>query len=480
MMADLPVADSSGSRSVLKKAALEEFRSGLHGRIILPGESAYEGARKIWNGMIDRKPGLIVQCRGADDVISCINLAREEDILLAVRGGGHNVAGNAVCEGGLVIDLSEMRSVRTDVNNHVVHIEGGATLGDVDRETSSHGMATPMGVVTATGYAGLTLHGGMGWQLRKHGLASDNVLGVDIVTADGSLLRANAGENPDLFWAVRGGGGNFGVVTSFSSGLHPVPEEVLFSVFVFSLDNAAAVLRFMRDYMAEAPDELMVLAALWTAPDLPDIPPQHRGSHVLFVLGCYIGPPGDAEAFVKPLRTCRPTVADLSSRKSWVEVQKFFDEDYPPGRRYYWKSTLIKGLTDPVIEAVVRQTASRPSMLTSIDIWPMGGAFGRVDPAATAFGSRDVAFTVNYESNWDDADNDQANIQWTRTSLKEVQDLSQARTYLNFAGLAEDMEKMVRGSFGDNFSRLQAIKAKYDPANLFRTNFNISPGKKGS
>jgi hypothetical protein len=232
--------------------------------------------------------------------------------------------------------------------------------------------------------------------------------------------------------------------------------------------------------MAEAPDELMVLGALWTAPDVPDIAPQHRGAPVLFLLGCYIGPPEEAEAVLKPLRTCRPTIADLTARKSWVDVQKFFDEDYPVGRRYYWKSTLIKGLTDPVIEAIVRQTASRPSLLTSIDIWPMGGAFGRVDPAATAFGSRDIAFTINYESNWDDADNDQTNIPWTRASLTEVQDLTQTRTYLNFAGLAEEMEKMVRGSFGENYSRLQTVKAKYDPDNLFRTNFNISPRGKGS
>ena len=446
----------------------------------LPGDNAFEDARKIWNGIIDKKPGLMVKCREAADVISCVNLARERDLLLAVRGGGHNVAGNAVCNGGLVVDLSEMRSVRADVQNNVVHIAGGATLGDVDRETSVHGLATPMGVVTATGYAGLALHGGMGWQMRKHGLAADNIVGVDIVLADGRLVRADAEANADLFWAVRGGGGNFGVVTSFTSRLHPIPKELLFAVPIFSLDNAAAVLRFLRDYMAEAPDELMVLGALWTAPDIPDIAPQHRGTPVLFLLGCYIGPPEEAEAVLKPLRTCRPAIADLTSRKSWVDVQKFFDEDYPNGRRYYWKSTLIKELTDPVIEALVRQAASRPSLLTSIDIWPMGGAFGRVDPAAAAFGSRDIGFTINYESNWDDADKDQSNIQWTRASLTEVQNLTQARTYLNFAGLAEEMENMVRGSFGENYSRLQAVKAKYDPYNLFRTNFNISPRGKGA
>jgi FAD/FMN-containing dehydrogenase len=474
-MAKVKVRTLTEGETVLEGAALDALQGGLLGRLILPENDLYDGARKLWNGMIDKKPGLIAKCRGTADVIRCVNFAREQGILIAVRGGGHNVAGNAVCDGGMVVDLSEMRSVRVDLKNMQVRIEGGAVLGDVDHETFVHGLATPMGVVTATGYAGLTLHGGMGWQLRKRGLAADNLVEADIVTADGALRVANAEEHADLFWALRGGGGNFGVVTSFVSRLHPVPSELLFAVTLFSLDHATDVLRFLRAYMAEAPDELMVLGALWTAPDLPAVPAKHRGSHVLFLLGCYLGPPEKAEAVLKPLRTCRPAVADLTSRKTWLEVQKFFDEDYPNGRRYYWKSTLIRELTEPVIEALIRHGASRPSLLTSIDIWPMGGAFARIGPAETAFGSRDVTFTINYESNWDNKEDDESNIQWTRRALKEVQDLSQSRTYLNFAGLAEEKEKMLQDSFGDNYARLQQVKAAYDPANLFRVNFNIKP-----
>lgn len=475
-MSHVKVITFSGAETVLPEAELANLKARLRGSLTLPGDPLYEAYRKLWNGMIDKRPGLIVRCRGTADVILCVNFAREHGILLAVRGGGHNVAGNAICDGGLVVDLSEMRSVRVDLQKNAASIEGGAVLGDVDRETFDHGLATPTGVVTETGYAGLTLHGGMGWQLRKRGLAADNMIEAEIVTADGALRRANAAENADLFWALRGGGGNFGVVTSFLSRLYPVPRELLFAVSLFSLDDAADVLRFTRDYMADAPDDLMALGALWTAPDLPAVPDKDRGSNVLFLLGCYLGPPETAEAVLKPLRTCKPVIADLTSRKTWLDVQKFFDEDYPSGRRYYWKSTLIKELTEPVIESLVRHAATRPSLLTSIDIWPMGGAFARVDPAETAFGSRDVRFTLNYESNWENAEDDNANIQWTRASLKEVQELSQSRTYLNFAGLAEEKEKMVQDSFGANYARLQQVKAKYDPANLFRVNFNINPG----
>jgi FAD/FMN-containing dehydrogenase len=460
---------------VLEEGELHALQQSLRGKVILPGSDLYEASRKLWNGMIDKRPGLIARCRGTADVIRCVNFARERGILTAVRGGGHNVAGNALCDKGMVLDLSEMRSVQVDLKRGAVRIEGGAVLGDVDSETSIHGFATPTGVVTETGYAGLTLHGGMGWQLRKRGLAADSLLEAEIVTADGTLLRANAEEHPDLFWALRGGGGNFGVVTSFVSRLYPIPQELLFAVTLFSLDHAGDVLHFLRDFMAEAPDELMVLAALWTAPDLPAVPARQRGSHVLFLLGCYLGSPEKGEALLRPLRTCRPAVADLTSRKTWLAVQKFFDEDYPSGRRYYWKSTLIQGLTDQIIDSLVQHAAARPSLLTSIDIWPMGGAFARIAPAATAFGSRDVAFTINYESNWDHAEEDRVNIEWTRSSLKEVQDLSQARTYLNFAGLAEERESMVQASFGANYARLQQVKAVYDPDNFFRVNFNILP-----
>jgi FAD/FMN-containing dehydrogenase len=469
----------TGSEVVVSDSDMRAFEAGLKGSLFRPGSAQHEEARHLWNGLIDKRPGLIVRCRDVADVRACIDLARDRGVLLAVRAGGHNVAGNATCDGGLVVDLSEMRAVRLDPKQGVVHIEAGAKLGDVDGATYPHGLATPMGVVTATGYAGLTLHGGMGWQLRKHGLAADNLTAVDILTADGRLRHADSKEHPELFWALRGGGGNFGIVTSFTARLHPIPREVLFAVPIFPLDSAGEVLRFLREYIAQAPDALMVLAAFWTAPEIPEIPAKHRGGHALFVLGCYLGPAQEGESLLAPLRSCRPTIADLTSRMPWVEVQKFFDPDYPNGRRYYWKSTFVHELTDPIIGALASHAAARPSMLSSLDLWCLGGTFGRIGPSETAFGARDAGFLVTYEANWDDREADQANIDWARASLRQIEGLTRGRTYLNFAGLAEEGERLVRSSFGDNYARLQAVKATYDPQNLFRSNFNVRPNGQG-
>jgi FAD/FMN-containing dehydrogenase len=455
---------------------IEAFRKGLRGRIIGPDDPEFESARTLWNGMIDKRPGLIVRCRGAADVMACVKLAREFSVILSVRGGGHNVAGKALCDGCLVVDLTEMNSVRVDPVRRLVHIEGGATLGDVDRETYPLGLSTPMGVVTATGYAGLTLHGGVGWQMRKHGLAADNVVSMDLVTTDGNLVQASEEENPDLFWALRGGGGNFGVVTHFTSTLHPTPSEVLFSVTIFSLDEATAVLRFMREYMAEAPDELSVIGSFWAVPELDAIESRFHGQPALFLLSTFLGSPEQAGPVIAPLRTVRPTIADLTETKNWLDVQRFFDADYPVGWRYYWKSTMIHEFTDEIIETLKGHALSRPSRHTNIDLLYLGGQYGRVSPEATAFGNRSESIMINFESNWEEPGEDATNIEWTRRCLKEVEDLSQSRTYLNFAGMGEDGDKMVRASFGRNYDRLQAVKAKYDPDNLFRTNFNVRPG----
>ncbi len=474
-MSELILKGMDGANVAVSEKAIKSLTSSLHGSIITSEDPSYAKERSLWNGMIDKRPGLIAKCRGPADVKACVKFAAERGVLLAVRGGGHNVAGNALCDGGMVIDLSEMRSVSCDPSNQVVHIQGGATLGDVDSETFRHGLATPAGVVSATGYAGLALHGGMGWQTRKHGLATDNIHSVDIVTADGELIKADKKRDADLFWAVRGGGGNFGVVTSFTSLLHPIPPELLFVVTLFKLEHAADVIRFVREFSAEAPDEVSLIAIFWTVPEIEDIPREYHNDHALFLVGCFIGDPVDGERVFKPLRNCRPVIADLSATQSWKDIQQFFDADYPDGRRYYWKSTMVKTLSDEMVEKLVKQASERPSLLTSIDIWTMGGAFGRVDSSATAFGARDVSFTINYESNWEDAASDGINVQWTRSALKEIQEMSQVRTYLNFAGLAEEADQMLKDSFGEGYRRLQSIKEIYDPENLFRTNFNIRP-----
>jgi FAD/FMN-containing dehydrogenase len=461
-------------------AELDGLAARLGGRLLVSGGDGYEAARRIWNGMIAKRPALIARCRETEEVAAVVGFASERRLSLAVKAGGHNVAGNSLSDGGLVIDLAEMRGVRVDAERRTVTIDAGATLGDVDRATYPHGLATPMGVVTATGYAGLTLHGGTGWQLRKHGLAADNVARYEIVTAGGEVRTVSPDREPDLFWALRGGGGNFGVVTSFTSRLHPVPGEVLFAVPVYALQEAPAVLRFLSDYMPQAPEELMVIGALWTAPEEPRVPREHRGEPVLILLACFVGDPSEAGGAIEPLRSFRPTVADLTQRMSWLDVQRFFDADYPDGRRYYWKSTMVGELSDPVIQAMVEQTRRRPSMLTSIDIWALGGAFARVDGEAAAFGDRRAAFMVNYESNWEDPDEDASNVGWTRACLAEIRGLVGGRTYLNFAGLGEEGDRLVRESFGTNYARLQAVKAAHDPGNLFRSNFNIPPGPAGA
>jgi len=475
-MSAAPVRTLDGGTATLGEAEIRRFARRLSGELLLPGTDGYEGARRIWNGMIDKRPGLILRCRSAADVAAGVDLAREHGLALAVRAGGHNVAGNALSDGGLVLDLREMDGVEVDPDRSAVRIGAGATLGQVDRAAYPFGLATPMGVVTATGYAGLTLHGGAGWQLRRRGLAADNVSSFELVGADGELRRADPEENPDLFWALRGGGGNFGVVTSFTSRLHPIPREVTLAVPLFSLEEAPAVLGFLRDHMPAAPEELMVIAVLWTAPEEPRVPAQWQGQPVLFVLGCYTGEEDRAREAIEPLRSCRPVVADLTGRLSWLDAQRFFDADYPDGRRYYWKSTMVSGLTDPLIGAMVEQARQRPSLLSSIDIWALGGAFGRVGADDTAFGEREAPFMVNYESNWEDPGEDPANIRWTRECLAATQALAGGgRTYLNFAGFGEEGEGLVRGSFGRNYERLRQVKARHDPENLFRSNFNIAP-----
>jgi FAD/FMN-containing dehydrogenase len=466
---------SAEERTVLKASDVQQLRAGMDGYLIVQGDAQYDRSRALWNGMIDRCPLVMARCHSVKDVQNCIHFARNQGLRISVRGGGHNVAGYAVCEGGLVVDLSEMRKVEADDKGRMVYIQGGATLGDVDRATYPYGLATPMGVVTETGYAGLTLHGGMGWMLRKYGLATDNVVGMDIVTADERVLKANAEDHPDLFWGLHGGGGSFGVVTSFQSRLYPIPRELLFAVPIFSMDQAGYVLRFLRDYMPQAPEELMTMAAFWTIPAKPEFPGALHGRHALFVLVCYLGDPETGEKIVEPLRTCAPTMVDLTFRSDWLTIQKFFDEEYPNGRRYYWKSTFANDMPDSVIDALIQHTVTRPSMLTSIDIWFLGGAYGRVDRAATAFGDRSAPYLINYEANWDKPENDQMNVQWTRESLAQTQSLTQARTYLNFPGQGEEGEALLKGAFGENYARLQSVKKMYDPENFFRGHLIVTP-----
>jgi hypothetical protein len=445
----------------------------LRGELVVPGSLSYERHRRVWNGSIDRRPAVIAQCLGSADVSAMLRFARDYGLVVAARGGGHNVAGVAVCDGGLVIDLSLLRSVRVDPLSRTARIGAGATVADVGRNTSRHGMATPLGIVSVTGYSGLALHGGLGWQLRKHGLSCDNIQAVQIVTPDAGCIRADASENSDLHWAVRGGGGAFGIVTSFEARTFPAPTAVLLGMPIFSIEHAPSVLRFVRDYMEEAPDELMTLASLWTAPDVGEVPPRHRGAPALFVLSCFTGPADEAAAAIDPIRTCAPALVDYTEVHPWYTLHRLLDEDYPEGRRYYWKSAFVRQLPDRLIDVLVGQTIERPSLSTSIDLWFLGGAFGRFAASDAAFGARDAAALINYAASWEEPEEDGLNIEWTRNALRVIQRFGGDRPYLNFPGHAEEGPDMVRAALGENFQRLAEIKRRVDSYNVLRSSLSV-------
>ncbi len=454
---------------------LRALERTVAGSLIWPGHPEYDGARRVWNGLVDKRPGLIIRCARESDIVAAVGFARDHGLELAVRGGGHNVAGRAIADGALVIDLSAMRRVTVDPRARTVTSGGGATLGDVDGATHPLGLATPLGLVGATGLAGFTLHGGYGWLSRRFGLSSDNLVSARVVLADGRVLRASADENTDLFWALRGGGGNFGAVTSFEHRVYPVGPSVWFGMVVYPLESADTVMRIFRESMAQAPDELGALMVYWSAPEIPQIPEDAHGTPVLIVLLVYTGALEEGERVIGPLRRVVQPLADLSAVTSFTEVQRFFDADYPAGRLYYWKSSYMPELPDEVLAGLSRQTLRRPSSLSSIDVWGLGGAMGRIAVEETAFARRDSPFLIGVEGNWDEASMTKANIEWTRETLRGVERFARGGTYLNFPGFAEEGEALVRGAYGANYERLCRLKAKYDPDNLFRGNFNIGP-----
>jgi FAD/FMN-containing dehydrogenase len=451
---------------------LQEFTAAVRGVILRPGDPGYDDARRVQNGMIDRKPALIVQCSGAADVIAAVNLARDHGLLLSVRGGGHNVAGNAVNDGGLVVDLSRMRGVHVDARARTARAQGGATWGDLDRETQVFGLATPGGVVSTTGIAGLTLHGGFGHLRRPFGLSIDNLLSVDIVTADGQLRVASATENPDLFWAVRGAGSNFGVVTSMEFRLHPVGPTVTLGAVMYHLDDARTVMRKWRDFVATVPNEFTPIAIFWNVPE--GMPPEAVGTPVCILAGVHVGSLEDGEKTIAPMRSWAKPVLDLSGPAPFAGIQAAFDPFFPKGLLQYWKSTYVNELSDGFLDALCDLAARRPSRKTTMDVWPMAGAASRVGPTDTAFGER-RPYMVAFESTWTDPKENDANIGWARDAYASMSRLGGGGIYLNFPGFGEEKVDMAKAAYGANFDRLAQVKAKYDPANLFRMNINIPP-----
>jgi FAD/FMN-containing dehydrogenase len=456
--------------------AVEELRGRVRGRIIRPGDEPYEQRRRVWNGMIDRRPALIVECTGTADVAAAVGFARDRNLPISVRGGGHNVAGTAVIDHGVVIDLSRMDGVWVDPERRIARAEGGATLGALDHETQLYGLATPVGVVSRTGIAGLCLHGGLGFLTRKYGLTCDNLIAADVVTADGRVLRADHRSHPDLLWALRGGGGNFGVVTSFEFRLHPVGPEVWVAAVMYPVDQAASILTFYREFMAEAPDELMSLAIFWTTPGEEPVPEAARRQPTLVLAGCYAGTLDEGERAIQPLREAGTPLVDLSDRYPFTAVQQLFDAEYPDGRRYYWKSLYLRSLDDDVVGALTDHAARRPSLLSSLDIWALGGAMRHAPDGGSAFEHRDAPYLLGIEANWDDPAHDATNVAWAREVFGDMQTrFPSGGVYLNFPGSLEESASVVTQAYSEHFTRLQEVKGRYDPANLFRSNFNIRP-----
>jgi FAD/FMN-containing dehydrogenase len=475
-MAEVRIVTLAGTESALDESVVERFGSELRGELLRPGDDEYEEIRQLWNGVIDRRPALIARCAAVEDVVLAVNFARENDLLLAVRGGGHNVAGTASAEGGLVVDLSSMKDIEVDPERRTVRAGAGVTIGELDEETQQHGLATPMGVVSETGIAGLTLNGGMGHLRRKHGLSSDNLLSVDVVTADGRSLTASAEENADLFWAIRGGGGNFGVVTSFEYRLHPVGPEVMCAFVFYPGDRAREVLRSAEEYMAEAPDELSPLSFLGRVPSVEEFPEEWHGEQFVAILAVHAGSVEEGEEALKSLRELADPIVDFSGPMPYAEIQKLLDEDYPDGWRYYWKSLNVDGLGDGVIEALIEHAEAAPSDHSTIDVWFQGGAMGRVGADESAFGDRSAPILLGIEANWaKEPHEDEANIAWARSCYTDMRRFSGGGVYLNFPGFLEEGQGLMRDAYGGNYERLVALKNQYDPANLFRLNQNIKP-----
>jgi len=456
--------------------AHEALRGALRGELLEPGNPAYDATRVVWNGMIDRRPALIVRCRNAADVIASVNYARAHRLVIAVRSGGHNVAGYAVCDDGLMIDMSPMNSVWVAPDLGSAGVAGGATWADVDAATTPFGRAAPGGLISATGVAGLTLSGGIGWLRGTRGLSCDNIISADVVTADGRLIQASASENTDLLWALKGGGGNFGIVVNFEFRLHPIAAETMFCAPIYDEKQANDIIPKWRDFLASAPDEVSGLAEFSTIPNDPAYPEHTWGTRVVALATVYDGPAEDGERITQPLRDFGKPLLDFSGRMPYRTLQTLYDGLFPKGRdRCYWKSTYLSGLDDGFIRAITAGLAKRPSEMTFASIWKFGGAVQRLAADATAFGDRSMPFMLSLDAIWSNPTDDTANIGWVRDLWQGMQKHSTGRMYLNFPGLGEG-ENLVRDAFGaKTYARLQGIKRKYDPDNIFRMNQNILP-----
>jgi FAD/FMN-containing dehydrogenase len=468
-------ARMAGTARALETISFDELRGPFRGELLLPTSPGYDAARRVWNGAIDRRPAFIARCTCAADVVAAVRFARDRDLVVAVRSGGHGVAGHAVCDGGLVIDLSPLKGIRVDPQARTARAQAGVLWGELDRETQLHGLATVGGIVTHTGIAGLTLGGGIGWLMRKYGATVDNLLSVDLVTAGGELVTASESVNRELFWGVRGGGGNFGIVTSFEYRLHPVGPTVLAGPIFHALEDAPEVLRFYREFAAAAPDELTTIFNLRAAPPVPFLPPDVHGKPIVMVGACYAGSAEDGIDVVRPLKQFGKPIVDLLEPRPYLALQSMFDAAAPHGWHYYWRSVELPPLTGEAIDTLVEHASALTSPKSYCIVFQLGGALNRVGAEETAYSQRDAAHNVNINAIWTEDDPEpERHVAWARGFFDAMQSHASGRVYLNFLG--DEGEDRVRAAYGErNYERLARLKRAYDPTNVFRLNQNIRP-----
>ena len=457
-----------GSSTQVAEPALDALKAGFRGTLLTAGDPAYDEVRKLWNGMIDRRPALIARCSGTADVVRAVLFAREHAIVSSVRGGGHNIAGLAACEGGLMIDLSPLRGIWVDAAARTCRAQAGCTLGDVDRETQLHGLAAVLGFVSPTGIAGLTVGGGFGYLTRRHGWTCDTLLSMDVVMAEGKLVRASATENPDLFWALRGGSGNFGIVTSFEYRLFPAGPEILGGPIAWSADEAPAVLAAYRDLTAQAPREMTCVAVLRLAPPAPWLPKEIHGKPMVAVFACYHGDPAKGDALLAPLRAVGRPVADVVTRRPYVQMQSLLDATQPKGRRYYWKSHYLPRIDARAIDVAVEHLGGVRSPHSAILMFHIGGALNELPAGHSPVGNRDAHYVLNIAASWEKPEDDEANKRWARDCFAATQPFSTGGVYVNFLNADEGRDRIEAAYGAENLRRLAELKRRYDPDNLFR------------
>lgn len=472
-METLTISTLDGSVLAIDGSMISELKSIVSGDLLTPGSAGYDAARSIWNAMIDKRPGLIVQCKAASDVQNTVKFARKHGIFVAVRGGGHNIAGKALCDSGLLIDLSQMKTIEVDSSAKKVVCGPGATLADLDSATQAHGLAVPVGINSTTGVAGLTLGGGFGWISRSHGLTIDNLISAQVVTADGNMVTASESENSDLFWAIRGGGGNFGIVTSFTFRAHPVGPEVLAGLLVYPFSQARTVIQKYRELNKTASDATTVWAVARKAPPLPFLDPSVHGTDVFVLAAMYCGDMKEGEVALAPYRAIGTPIADVIGPCPFAAWQQAFDPLLTPGMRNYWKSHYFEDLTDGWISALESAIATLPSPHTEIFVGQVGGVIRQRSADATAFGDRQFNYVMNVHGRWETKAEDDACIAWCRKFYKDTEPFATGGAYMNF--LTEDEADRVHNVYGANEARLSEIKKKYDPTNFFRANHNIKP-----